>query len=193
MLLHSRSVTCRRRVPPPTMRQSLQLFVSSSPTIPSLKWKNETGWYFVWTSVCELISLVGNVYVSKHYIIVFTIVSFYCDNCTPFYYICLSMPVEQFKYLLIQYKIISNNLEVDEGPVLRTKKIPNCTTKFEAAEENKTVYERMSLIQIFKKNFGGHKSFCTLQEHQEILPFARDQKILTYLLQWRSMRKYLEA
>ena len=66
------------------------------------------------------------------------------------------MPVEQFKYLLIEYKIISNNVKVYQEPVQRTKKIPHCAVKFEAGEENRIVYERISLIQHFKCKFFNH-------------------------------------
>ena len=42
--------------------------------------------------------------------------------------------------LILQYRnlyTISNNIEVYEGPVSRTKKIPHCAVKFEAGKENR--------------------------------------------------------
>ena len=44
----------------------------------------------------------------------------------------------------MQYKllyIISNNIEVYEGPVPRTKIFPHCAGKFKTGEENRIVHE----------------------------------------------------
>ena len=38
---------------------------------------------------------------------------------------------------------ISNNIEIYEGPVQLTKKIPHCAVKFKACEENRIVYESL--------------------------------------------------
>ena len=45
--------------------------------------------------------------------------------------------------------IISNNIEVYEEPMPRTKKIPHCVVKFEAGEANRIVQENVYCLYTF--------------------------------------------
>ena len=59
-------------------------------------------------------------------------------------YDCKQIP--DISFSAFQYKLlytISNNIEVYEEPVSRTKKIPHRAVEFMAGEENRTVYDSL--------------------------------------------------